>query len=783
MPSKALDRQGAFPLPLTRFIGREQEVAMIANLLRDAHVRLVTLTGPGGVGKTRLALRVAEVVGDESDDGVVFVPFAAIERPEFVLPTIARALGVREVPGRSVAATLGLALRYRRLLLVLDNFEHLLGATNDLGQLLASCPRLTMLVTSREALRLSGERRVAIPPLALPSATDTLSPEHVSTFEAIMLFSERAQHVQPAFSLDAGNAATVLQICRRLEGLPLAIELAAAWLRVLAPADLLSRLDQRLPLLTAGAPDHPARHHTMRDAIAWSFDLLPANERQLMCRLAVFVGGFSLDTAGTVEEFFAAGDEPLRSPLVLGMLTALIDKSLLQVEHVEGSESRFQMLDMVREYALERLGASGEEAAAREAHAVHYLTLAEAAMCDAGGAADRGWMRRLAAERPNVWAALDWLERAGRISEALQMTGALWHYWYRLGDLAEGRTRLERALAAAPLDVEPTLRARALRGAGVLAWQGADYDVSRERLEAALAIYRALSDQTGVAWTLNSLGCLCATLSAAEQAEICLGEALAIFRDTDDAVGIANLTSNLGELAEAEDQHELAIARLEAGLAMWRVLGDRVGAVRASFYLGQALLALGGLVRAEDVLMQALKAIHEIDYQQILPAALRAIAQLNMRRGDAAAAACWYGAADGVMTALGMELSAARREGHERHLAAVRERLEETEFAAAWAEGHKDSRGIIFDALAKREDAATLTERSEQDSRSGGDHFTRRQREVLHLMALGQSDKEIACALYISRATASKHVAAIMAKLAVDSRTAAVATAIRLGLT
>jgi len=268
--------------------------------LRPDDVRLVTLTGPGGVGKTRLALRVAGVVADDFNDGVAYVPLAAVGRAEFVLSTFARALDVRESPDRSLADGLVAALRERRLLLVLDNFEHLLEAAIDLDDILTNCPRLTMLVTSREPLRLSGEQRFPTSPLSLPSAGEAVAPEHVATYEAIALFVERARQVRPEFTLDAGNAATVLEICRRLDGLPLAIELAAAWLRVLSPADLLTRLERRLPLLTGGAADQPVRLQTMRDAIDWSFDLLSGDERRLIRRLAVFVGGFTLDAADYV---------------------------------------------------------------------------------------------------------------------------------------------------------------------------------------------------------------------------------------------------------------------------------------------------------------------------------------------------------------------------------------------------------------------------------------------------------------------------------------------------
>jgi excisionase family DNA binding protein len=772
----------SLPIPLTGFIGREREIATVGDRLCREDVRLVTLTGPGGVGKTRLALRVATEVADRFVGGSTFVPLAPVPRPDLVLPAIARTLAVREPSDRPLAASLVAALRDRRLLLVLDNFEHLLGAANDLADLLAACRELTILVTSRTPLRLSGEQRFLIPPLALPSAGEAPALDRLQDYEAIALFVERARQVRPSFALDGGNAAAVLEICRRLDGLPLALELAAAWLRVLSPAVLLARMERRLALLTGGATDQPSRLRTMRDAIAWSHDLLSDDERRLFRRLAVFVGEFTLDGA---ERVWAVDAEPTGATdgsRLLHLFAGLIDKSLLHLTDATAAEPRYAMLETVREFGFEQLVQRKELASVQAAHTAHYLALAEAAASSAGGAGGGEWLHRLAADEANLRAALDWLEHTGQTGATLLMTSALWHYWYRHGDLAEGRDRLERALAAAPPEVALIVRARALRGAGVLAWQSGDYDRSRQRLEDALAAYGAVCDHTGTAWVLNSLGCLFATLSKAEQAEAHFGEALSIFRKIGDAVGIAQITANLGELAEVEGRHDLAIERLDTALAMWRDLDDRVGAARAQVYLGQALLARDKVARAETVLREALTAIRDIEYEQLLPAALRSFAQLAEQRGGFTVAARWYGAEAGVREALGMEMPAARRVGRERTIAAVREALGEEAFAAAWEEGRGDPSGAVA-ALVDQGNVVDAAARiADDDGRGGISGLTARERDVLRLVAQGRTDREIARALYVSRRTASKHVSAILGKLGVHSRAAAAAFAARHGL-
>ncbi len=775
-------------------IGRGREVDLALAFLHEPDCRLLSLTGPGGVGKTRLALAVAEAIEPEFADGAAFVPLASVTDHTLVLSAIARVLDVREATDRPLASSLAAALHNRRLLLVLDNFEHLAAAAPDLSRLLAACPKLTILVTSRAPLQVGGEQRLPTTPLALPTAGVTRAPDRLLDYGAIRLFVDRARRAHPGFTLDAGNAAAITEICQRLNGLPLAIELAAAWVRVLSPNALLARLQPQLALLTGGPADQPSRLRTMRDAIAWSYDLLSAEEQRLFRRLAVFVGGFTLEAISYQLSAISptedggrgtgVGMDPtpdIRHPIpnTLDLLAALIDKSLLYQLQPDAPEPRFAMLETVREFALERLAESGEEEATREAHAARYLALAELAAAAAGGAGGAGWMRRLTAERANLRAALDWLDQAERPDAVLQITGALWYYWYRLGELAEGRTRLERALAAAPTAVEPALRARALRGSGVLAWQSGDYDRSRERLDAALAAYRVIGDRVGTAWALNSLGCLCATLSAAEPAEGFLTESLAIFRDLGDATGIAQLTSNLGELAHAQGRHDLAIERLQAALQMWRDLDDSVGEVRAQVFLGHALLARNDLARADTVLQSAMTTIADIEYEQIVPAALRAVAELEARRGDLATAARLYGAEDGIRRALGIELTAARRVKHAERVTAVREALGETAFLTAWAGGHNRSvTQVVTEVLA----AGTATRAAPTPDAPAvihDSHLSAREIDVLRLLVFGWSDKEIAAELGIGRRTASSHVATIRSKLGAPSRTAAATIAVR----
>jgi predicted ATPase/DNA-binding XRE family transcriptional regulator len=684
--------------PLTRLIGREPEVTTLQDRLQDEAVRWLTLTGPGGVGKTRLALAVASDVLDTFPDGAVFVDLSPLTDPALVIPTVAAALGVREFAEQRLSETLTTFLAPQRLLLVLDNCERVLSAAPAITVLLAASPGLTVFATSRAPFHVRGEHEVPLAPLPLPAADRWGVIAEVARSPAVALFVERAAAVQPTFALSDDNAAAVAAICQRLDGLPLAIELAAARVKVLSPGALLARLERCLPLLTRGPRDAPRRQRTMRDTVAWSLDLLSADEQAVFRRLAVFAGGFTFAAAEVVTA-------PLRDLHALDGVVALIEQSLLFPTVGSNDEPRFRMLETVREFALEQLTSSGEAEQAQRAHAAWFLALAEEAReilwSSMPGPAQTDWLNRLEREHDNLRAALTWtLEHDAEC--ALRLAGALSYFWTMHGHLSEGLGWTERALALNDA-VPDAVRARTLYGASVLANEQSNYDRSTLFAEDALALYRVLGDIDGIARANQMIAIAATETGQFDRAVPLYEEILARSREFAHARGIALALGHLGSLATRQGAFDRARPLLAEAVALYRDHDDRFALAWSLYELGELERVQGDAIAAMRCLQESLTLHQELGATSRIIVCLLTLAALAEATGQPERAVRLLGVAQAQRESHSARLLYADRIQQEQILERTRTFLGEEAFAMAWDAGRALT---LDDAIAEATDLA-----------------------------------------------------------------------------
>jgi predicted ATPase/transcriptional regulator with XRE-family HTH domain len=675
-------RSATLPTPPTALVGREHDVAAVMHLVRrgveTSGSRLVTLLGPGGIGKTRLALAVAAAIQPAFPDGVVFVDLSTLRDPSLAPAMVAKALGLQEGTQHARDLLAG-ALQDKQVLLVLDNFEQVVEAAAFVVDLVARCPRVAILVTSRSALQVRGEQRYQVTPLALPDARHAPPLEALANYGAVRLFVERAQAVQPQFQLDSTNTAAVLAICRYLDGLPLAIELAAARIRILPPAALLARLTQGnrqggASLLSGGPRDLPARQQTLRATIEWSYDLLGGQEQHVFTSLAVFAGGCTLEAVEAVCDLPA-----------LDVLASLVDKSLVQqTEHA--GEPRFLLLETLREYGRARLEAEGALAALAQRHAAYYLAFVEAERPDLGGPRQRTWFARLESEHDNLRAAIEWAIESGEAELGLRIAGVLWRLWYVYGYLREGRHWLEHLLRL-PATAPPRVRAQALRGAMVLSGELGDFAAAAAWGEQSLALFREIGDAEGIADALNSRANVAREQGDYAQATALYEESLARYRALGDLQGVAVALNNLGTAVRYQGDLARATALYSESLDLRRQRGDTRGIAWTLNNLGIVARVQADGARAKRYYVEALALSHAAGDRQQQARSLEGLAGVAIDEGRMADATRLFSAAATLRTAIGSAVPSGEQAARERDLRAARTALGAEAFAAAWAAG------------------------------------------------------------------------------------------------
>jgi predicted ATPase/DNA-binding CsgD family transcriptional regulator len=815
------------PAQSTRLIGRDREVSALRRAVLSDDVRLLTICGPAGIGKTRLAVATATSLLGEVRPGIVFVDLAPISDPALVAAAVADALNVRLVGDLPALEQLRNYLKHRHVLLVLDNFEQVLGAAAQLAELLAACPALKLLVTSREPLHLSWEHEYPVPPLGLPDLRCLPAAGVLTDCPAVALFLERARVVNPSFVLTAGNAAVVAELCVRLDGLPLAIELAAARSKVLPPQAILARLQQRLDLLASSVRDRPRRHHTLRAALDWSYELLGLPEQALFRALAVFVGGCTLEAAEAVSLHAGSplASPSLRAPVfpssILDGITSLVDKSLLRLEQPMASEPRFGMLEMVRTYALERLVASGEAEALWQRHADYFVTLAEQAEPELRGPNQVAWLERLEREHDNLRAALRWCLESGAAESGLRLGGALWRFWYVRGHFAEGSEWLARLLAVSDGSAPTVARAKALNGVGNLAWNQNEYDTAEACHTESLTIRRALGDEPGIAASLNNLGLVARHRAEYARAQCLFEDALARSRTLGDWALQALHLNNLANVLHDQGDDAAAPVLQEESLAIYTRLGSDWGIAMALCDLAQVVQAQGDVARAQVLceqslairgrigdrrgLAQARAALGQLaDDQEDYPAArahfaeslalarevgdrlglahgLEGLAAVDVSQGHAESALRLAGAAAALRAAIGAPCSPAEQARLDRRLGPATRAVGKERATQLW-EGGRLLSPEQTTATGFGLPPAPESSGSGQPTRDPAEWLTPRERKTAALLARGLTNRQIAAQLVITEGTAKLHVKHILHKLGFSCRAQITAWALQRGL-